>query len=312
MTHLIEAYRAARAHQTQHARNLPGADYWPGRARDALRVARQRLDETAKRTALPLNLPRSIGETCTTALPGGDVLTVCVTWDDDPSDDHLDNFRITWAKRSVTGPWAHCNDGWLSRDGRTVYGSNGDGARYSATVGAADGYDFPAFVRDARAYKMPRHLCHRYARELVQEEACKLQTIMDTGMAGFRFTVALHDAAGKLIDDDSYGGYDDFDICVTEAEGYARTLLINRAKEIRVDLIGARANGRKAREQFAALRHDLRRHRGAHAPAICALLNGELQRLRDQVTNAFADVRRLSSALNGYVRAGVKSTEARA
>lgn len=312
MTTLTEAYRAARAHQTQHARNLPGADYWPGRARDALRVARQRLDETAKRAALPLNLPLSIGETCTTPLPGGDVLTVCVTWDDDPSDDHFDNFRITWAMRHVAGPWAHCNDGWLSRDGRTIYGSNGRGDRYAATIGAADGYTFPVFVKDAQGYKMPRQLCHRYARAMVELEADKLQTTMETGTAGYRFTVALHTASGALIDDDSYGGYDDFAYCVTEAEDYARTLLINRAKDIRVGLIGARADGRKARAQFSALRDDLRRFRGEHAPAICALLNGELQRLRDQVTNAFADVRHLSAALDGYVRSGVKSTEARA
>ncbi len=165
MTNLTEAYRAARADQRQRAQNLPGADYWPGRARDALRIARHAIKQAATRTALPLNLPDYGGEKAETVLPGGDVLTIRIETDDDGMP--LENYRITWARRFEAGPWRHCHDGWVSRDGSTIYGSNRSGERYAATVGAADGYNFPAFVRDARDYNMPRHLCHRYARASV-------------------------------------------------------------------------------------------------------------------------------------------------
>ncbi len=115
-----------------------------------------------------------------------------------------------------------------------------------------------------------------------------------------------------MLDEDALWGIDDLPYALAEAEGTARAMIAQRAKALRVDLIGARADDRNARRQFIALRRDLRRHGDAHAPAICALLYGELQRLRDQVTNAFATVRRIAATLDAYKRAGVMVTEVRA
>jgi hypothetical protein len=310
MTTLHNAYRAARADQTKRATAHPGADYWPGRARDALRAARYAIQQADRRTALPLNLPAYGGDTAETPLPGGDVLTIRIEHDDDMP---LENVRITWARRFEAGPWRHCHDGWVSRDGLTIYGSNRSGERYIATVGTADAYDFPAFLRDARGYRIPRHLRHRYARASVMQMADRLRAVMnDQEPNAYGFVIELRNAGGRLLDSNALWGIDDLPYALEEAESTARAMIAQRAKALRVDLIGARADGSKAREQFAALRDDLRRFRGSHAPSICAVLNGELQRLRDQVTNAFTTVRRLSATLDAYKRAGVIVTEARA
>lgn len=304
---LIQAYRASRAesNKTDHSR------YWPGKAADALRQARaalalqaKRAAMQAKRAALPINLPHYCDDTEETELPGGWLLKIELLPDYDSVPYPIEDAAIEWVsgRYSLPEPFEHgAPDGWLSRDGRTIYGSNDRSKRYTATPGACSGYDFAQYFKDMRARGMARQPAREEARRMAQADADRLNACMNDQCEGiYGVSVTLEDEDGEELGEFSCWGIDDDDYAREMAECEARGLIASAVTELRNSIVHKRNAARGFLHMARALAAEMKEAKGISAPLACGHLKDKLRELRQNHKSMLAQARHASETVKAF------------
>jgi hypothetical protein len=306
---IAEAFREIRAEQTRDAATRYGADtggiaYWPRQAMEAMRRARWTVEQARRDAALPLELPRYAdtfdADPEETALPFGDALRVRLVYDED-AQNLLEDYDIT---RGRQASHAYASDGWVSRDGSTIYGTDYRGHPYTATIGECSGYDFAQYVQDGRERGMPRHAAYLRARVRMQKDADFLQRAMNDQLTPCGYVVEIVDKDGAEIAEESCWGYESEDAARDEAASVARVLIEYRMRDLERIAADRDEAARGARIALRTLAAEAAAMRNANAPTLCAMLREKLQDMRNAARDATVTARRARAAIRTYAAAG--------
>lgn len=299
MKTLYDYYKAAREEQSKYQ---PFGLYFPGRAMEAVRMARCAMKADRMKKKAGLSLPRWCDDKEETHFPNGDVLSIEILPDSDSEGPFSDVEQEPMAGMSGREVWQHAPDWWIDREGRIW--SRGDRYRDKSvyTIGKESGYSLAAYEADARELNYPRGLVPLYARYHMGRVADSLREASQDGASAYGYVVKIEDKHGDQVGEFSCWGFDDFDYCVEEAESVALGLIEQRRADVRKAIKTGRADMHKTRRAFNALRLELKRLRGIHAPAACGALNEKLAKLRGQFVAQLREVIESKEAARAYRR----------
>ena len=292
-TDLIAAYRAQRAKQMKDV----GRQYFSRGASDALSYARAALALAKARAVLPFDLPRYAGETEETEetdLPGGLLIRIVIENDDDATPYVFEDNRIDWCGRYEDSDiFTNAPSGWLSHDGRRIYGRSERGDRYIATPGECSGYTFAQYYADKRAQGMAKQPAREWARKMAQRDADTLRQALDEryGVTCCAYTVTLMDSDRHELDSEACGGFDDLAYCISDAEAVARAMIARYIKEHADDADGLRKAKKPLRLERAQL--------AAECEALPPMMQGDsLHKLaQDRMASLSAELGRYNVAI---------------
>lgn len=262
---LLDAFKKARADSA--ARGL-SSQYWPGSARDALRVARASLAKPARGPDFD-------------NLPGGFSVEIKVETDPDSTPHVIEDNDISWMGRYADHPRDYgAPDGWMNREG-VSFGSAYDGDRYQATPGTCTQYDLAQYFKDMRERGLARGPAMEEARRMAQRDADELARVLNDryGRSSFQYAVTLRDADGNELDSNYCGGFDDETYCEEEATSAAAEMWNAYRKAHKTDARNVRANLAGLGARCRAVIGEMRALQNVNAPNACRELRGNIARM---------------------------------